>query len=69
MNIDVQQLQESLNKSVVTRQLAVVLGLSPFSLWEKGRGRGAELMIGASLKSLSPTLSRRERELKQQATK
>jgi len=46
--------------------LAVVPGLSPFSLWEKGRRRGAELMIGASLKSLSPTLSKRERELKQQ---
>ena len=50
--------------------MAVVLGL--FSLLPLGEGPGkrdlAKLMIGARLKSLSPILSQRERELNQLTT-
>ncbi len=48
------KLQETLIKSEVTHQLAVVLDLSPFSLWEKGRGKGDLANDRREHKSLSP---------------
>jgi hypothetical protein len=38
-----------------------LFSLSPFSLWEKGWGRGTKLRVPRQ--TLSPTLSQREREL------
>jgi hypothetical protein len=54
------RLTKALNK-LVRDCLADVGLISPFSLWEKGRGRGAKLGR-LDTQALSPTLSQRERE-------